>query len=40
MLGKNERILDIDAEIPDGRLDLGVAKKNLHRSQIARPLVD
>jgi hypothetical protein len=27
-------VIDLDAEVPDGTFDLGVAEKDLHRSQI------
>jgi hypothetical protein len=33
-------MFDIDPEIPDSALDLGVTKRDLHRSQIARLFID
>jgi hypothetical protein len=39
-VGKGERILDIDAEILRGALDLRLAEKEVHGSQVAGLLVD
>ena len=38
--GKCERILDVDAQVTNGALDLRVAEQDLHGAQVARPLVD
>ena len=35
-----ERILDVDAQVPNGGLDFRVAEQDLHGTQIARLLVD
>jgi hypothetical protein len=35
-----ERVVDLDAEISNGTLDLGVPQKELHGSQIAGSAVD
>ena len=37
---ERERILDVDAEVPNGALDFRVAEQDLHGAQIARLLVD
>ena len=34
-LSEGERILDVNAQIADGALDLRVAKQDLHGAQIA-----
>jgi hypothetical protein len=34
VLGDNERVVDLDAEIPDCALDLGVAKEKLNRGRL------
>ena len=39
-LRENEGILDIDAKVADRALDLRVAEQDLHRTEIARSLVD
>jgi hypothetical protein len=39
-LSKDERILDVNAQIANGALDLRVAKQDLHGAQIACLLVD
>jgi hypothetical protein len=33
-------IIDLDAEVPDGAFDFGVAKQELHGPQIARSTID
>ncbi len=35
-----KRIVDLDAEVANGTLDLGMPKQELNRAQIASPLVD
>jgi hypothetical protein len=35
-----KRVIDLNAEISDGALDLGVAEQKLHGSQIASPTID
>jgi hypothetical protein len=40
LLGDFDGVIDLDAEIADGALDLGVSEQELHRSQISRPPVD
>jgi len=38
--GKGKRVLDVDAKIANGALNLRVAEQDLHGSQIAGGLVD
>jgi len=40
LLGEGEGVLDLDAEIRDGALDLGVDEQKLDGAQIAGALVD
>jgi len=40
LLRNGERIIHIDAEVPDSALDLGVAEQKLHGSQIPGASVD
>ena len=35
-----ERVLDVNAQVPDGALDLRMAEQDLHGAQVARLLVD
>ena len=35
-----ERILDVDAQVPNGAFDFRMAKQDLHRAQVARLLID
>ena len=37
---ERERILDVDAQVPNGALDFRVAEQDLHVAQVARLLVD
>ena len=37
---ERERILDVDAQVPNGALDFRVAEQDLHSAQVARLLVD
>jgi hypothetical protein len=39
-LGQCQGILDLDTEVENGRLDLGVSEQDLHGSQVAGLLVD
>jgi hypothetical protein len=39
-LSQSESILDIDAEVADGALDLRMAEQDLHGAQISRLLLD
>jgi hypothetical protein len=39
-LGPRQGIFNVDAEISHGALDLGVAKKDLHRFEVAGLFVD
>ena len=39
-LRESERILDVNAQIANGALDLRVTKQDLHGAQVARLLVD
>jgi hypothetical protein len=39
-LGQFEGVIDLDAEIPDGALDLPVSEQQLAGPQISRLLVD
>jgi hypothetical protein len=36
--GQGQRVLDVDAQITNGALDLGVAEKDLNGAKIARSL--
>lgn len=40
LLGNFKGIIDLDAEVPDRALDLGVPKQQLYRSQVASALVN
>ena len=40
LFGDRERVLDLNAEILNGTLDLGVAEEDLDGAQIAGTLVD
>jgi len=40
LFGYRKGIVNLDAEVPDGTFDLGVAEQQLHGSQIAGPSVD
>ena len=39
-LNGRDRIIDFDAQVPDGAFDLGVAEQQLHGSQIAGAAID
>jgi hypothetical protein len=39
-LGQLQRVFDVDAKIPNGVFDLGVAKQDLDRSEITCCLAD
>ena len=40
LLGDFERVVDLDAEVPDGALQFGMAKQQLNGSEVLRALVD
>jgi hypothetical protein len=40
LLGDGERVIDLDAEVPDRALDLGMAKEQLNRPKIAGTPID
>jgi len=40
LLGKCERVVDLDPEVSDRALDLAMPEQKLARSQVARPLID
>lgn len=40
LLGNLQRVINLDAEIPHGTLQLGVAKQLLNRPQILRAFID
>lgn len=37
---KNQGVIDVDAKVPDGVLDLAVPQQNLDSAQITRGLID
>ena len=39
-LGDLKRVVNLNAEVAHGQLDLGMAKQELHRTQVPRPPVD
>jgi hypothetical protein len=39
-LGKRDGIVDVDAKVAHGVLDVGMAEQDLHRAQITGRLVD
>ena len=40
LLGDRERVVNLDAEVPDRALDLGVAKEQLNRPEVSGSPVD
>ena len=40
LLGNGERVIDLDAEVPDRALYLGVAKEQLNRAKVPPSTVD
>jgi hypothetical protein len=40
LFGDGERVIDLDAEVPDRALYLGVAKEQLHRAKVPPSTVD
>jgi hypothetical protein len=40
LLGEGERIVDVDPEIANRALDLGMTEMDLHRAQVAGLLLD
>ena len=40
LLRQLERVVDLDAEIPDGARQLRVTEQDLHRPQVFRPPID
>jgi hypothetical protein len=39
LLGRGERVIDLDAELPDGALHLGVPEDQLNRAEVRGPPV-
>jgi hypothetical protein len=40
LLGDSERIVNLDAEVPDGALHFGVPKEKLNRPEVSGPPVN
>jgi hypothetical protein len=40
LLGESKRVIDLNAEIADRALELGMTKQQLAGAQVSRPLVD